>query len=311
MNISIDKTFRSPLVVAAAATAAFVAILSCSRAANRDGNQPAGGPPRPISAGPAAARAGASASAPATKPADFKVATFNVLFLNRDLKALAKAIQQADADVVCLQETNAESEKSLREQLGKAYPHAFFQPDGKAGGLAFLSKAPLANVRYIPAKFGWFGAYACEAKLDGRPARIVNVHLTANVPPPHASPLNLAALWIKREAVRGQEIEYILAATDANIPRLIAGDFNALPKGAAPSFMRDKGFIDSLAAACKDHETLTTWSDTLGKIRIAFRVDYVFHTGAIESAGCRVLPCDASDHSLVVSGLRWAKSISP
>ena len=263
-------------------------------------------PPGAPAGTPATAPASLPASAPATQPGTFRVASFNVLYVNRDLKAVAETIRKADADVVCLQETNAASEKHLREALGKMYPHATFQPGGAAGGLGILSKTPLRNVRHLPAKFGWFGTHVCEANLGGRAVQLVNAHLTATVPPENATVVDTLRLWAATEAVRAKEIPYIVENTNPRLPRLIAGDLNAMPNGTAPRFLRDKGFLDSLASCRQDHEKVTTWKCERKGIELSLRLDYVFHTKDIQSTDCQVLPCAASDHSLVVSTLRWA-----
>jgi endonuclease/exonuclease/phosphatase family metal-dependent hydrolase len=274
------------------------------RAAEGPARRAAGSRP---SGAPTSIPASAPASAPATQPATFRLASFNVLYENRDLKAVAETIRKADADVVCLQETNDQSEKILREQLGKMYPHATFQSGGGgASGFGILSKTPLRNVKHLPPKFGWFGTHVCEANLAGRAVQLVSAHLTASTPPANASAAEVLRLWGLREAVRAKEIAYILENTDPRLPRLIAGDLNAQPGDSAPRFLKDKGFVDSLASARADHEKVTTWSGSLGGMQLAFRVDYVFHTKDIQSTDCQVLPCAASDHSLVVSTLRWA-----
>ena len=290
---------NAPGRLAALACAGLAAIAVC-------GALSVGGPPQR----PAPAPATPPASVPATSPATFKVATFNVLYENRDLKAVAETIRKSGADVVCLQETNEAAEKSLREQLGKTYPHATFKPGAGASGFGILSRTPLRNVKHLPPKEGWFGTHLCEANLAGRAVQIIDAHLTASTPPAGASVAEIARVFNQREAIRAKELAYILKNTEANLPRLIVGDFNAMPGGTAPQFLRDKGFLDSLASARADHATVTTWRGSLGGINLSARVDYVFHTKDLQSTDCQVLPSVASDHSLVVSTLRWAPAAS-
>ena len=62
------------------------------------------------------------ASGPTTKPnVKFTVATYNINYGNVDLKKIARIIRKADADLVCLQETNRQSEKHLRRALRRKY----------------------------------------------------------------------------------------------------------------------------------------------------------------------------------------------
>lgn len=267
-----------------------------------------GQPARNLPSRPAAAPTvvSAPASRPATHPASFKVATFNILYVNRDLKAVADTIRAADADVVCLQETNDPSERYLRAQLGKVYPYATFRNGEAACGFGVLSKVPLRNVKHLPAKFGWFGTHVCEANLAGRAVQIVDVHLQPTVPPENANLAQAVALWARGEATRAREIEYILQNTSAKLPRLIAGDFNAMPEWSATTVLKQKGFVDGLASACKDHAKMTTWKGGRKDTELSLRVDYVFHPPALRTTEARILPCGASDHSLVVCTLSWA-----
>jgi endonuclease/exonuclease/phosphatase family metal-dependent hydrolase len=177
---------------------------------------------------------------------------------------------------------------------------------------------------------GLFGTLLCEANLAGQAVQIADVHLRPTVPPPRAGVQDILKLWGQSEAGRAKEIAYISKNTDANLPRIIAGDFNSMPGGAvpdplkgkaladgntvpagtAPEFLKAKGFIDSLASADPNHEKVTTWKGSFQGLAVRFRLDYVFHTKDIASTACRVLPTDASDHAMVVSTLRWAATAS-
>ena len=157
------------------------------------------------------------------------------------------------------------------------------------------------------------------------------MHLQPTIPPAKATLPEILKLWGQAESVRAKEIAYILQSTDGNLPRIIAGDFNAMPGGAAPDalkgkgpadgnavpagsapeFLKGKGFIDSLAAARPDHAKVTTWKGTFQGLSVGFRLDFIFHTKDIASTACQVLPTDASDHDLVVSTLRWAAASQP
>ena len=224
---------NAPGRLAALACAGLAAIAVC-------GALSVGGPPQR----PAPAPATPPASVPATSPATFKVATFNVLYENRDLKAVAETIRKSGADVVCLQETNEAAEKSLREQLGKTYPHATFKPGAGASGFGILSRTPLRNVKHLPPKEGWFGTHLCEANLAGRAVQIIDAHLTASTPPAGASVAeaaqlaNIAAgIAVGRVGTAAVSQKELLDALDGDWP-LIAADRNrqaaAAGAGSAP-----------------------------------------------------------------------------
>lgn len=253
--------------------------------------------PADQSSRPASQPASRPASAPATKT--LKVATFNVLYLNRDLKAVAQTIRDGGADVVCLQETNPASAAFLRRQLGKLYPHTRFRHARGAGGLGILSKVRVGGLKYLPRRFGHFGSYLFRVEFAGSRVQIANVHLVSTNPAGGRG-RKLLAHWRLTEAVRAKEIAYVVENLPADRPVIIAGDLNSMPAWSAPRFLAGKGYVDSLAAARKDHAELTTWSGLPFKLPLAARLDYVFHTKHLRCLAARVLPCKGSDHSLVV-----------
>ena len=65
----------------------------------------------------------------AARTSKIRVATYNINYGNRQLNAVAEAIRRADADVVCLQETNVESENYLRQEFSNTYSYIRFQGD--------------------------------------------------------------------------------------------------------------------------------------------------------------------------------------
>ncbi len=81
----------------------------------------------------------------ARAPVTFTVASYNINYGNPNLGEVYKAIVTADADVVCLQETNRSSEAYLRRRFREKYRYTSFirAPRHAAGGYGFLSKAPL------------------------------------------------------------------------------------------------------------------------------------------------------------------------
>jgi endonuclease/exonuclease/phosphatase family metal-dependent hydrolase len=255
---------------------------------------------------PPAAPAKRPQSGAASTPTSFKVASFNILYVNKDLKAIAATIRQADADVICLQETNEDSERFLRGQLAKTYPFMTFQGADFAGGLGILSKVPLRNVRRVPPKFGVFGTAICEANLAGRSVQIVDAHLYPTIPPRDANLRTLLRAWQQAEAVRAKEVPYILDGTPTRLPRIFAGDLNCQPGGTATELLKDKGFLDSLVTSGRDPNGVTTCKETFQGMTMGFRLDYVLHTKELSATDCQVIPTPASDHALVLATLRWA-----
>ncbi|MFB3891901.1 MAG: endonuclease/exonuclease/phosphatase family protein [Phycisphaerae bacterium] len=248
------------------------------------------------------------ASRPATAPAKFKVATYNILCLNRDLKAVVETIRKADADFVAIQEANEASVAYFRKELGKDYPHIVgdaLDPSG-GRGLAILSRTPLTDRRYLPPQFAWCGTQFVTAQLGGRKVLAVNVHLISTSPI-KADLKSMAALFTATEGTRIKEIKRIVEnlPKDQDAPIIMLGDFNSPSRLSAPQYLLASGFIDSMGAITSDPDMHPTWRWEQRPDLLRIRLDYVFHTPQLRTLDCRIIPCDASDHYPVVSTLQW------
>lgn len=156
--------------------------------------------------------------APASKPATFSAATYNINFGNANLPTVVSDIRKADADIVALQETNRASQRYLSAKLAKRYPYRSFYTDRRsaAGGVGFLSKVPLKKVTYLPRKAGWFGAYLATVRLGGKDIRLASVHLTPSVPREGESLIFFLGRWNKEEQLRIKELDVILPKLSVN-----------------------------------------------------------------------------------------------
>lgn len=236
----------------------------------------------------------------------FTVATFNVNWGNPNLEEVVKVISQSQADLVALQEINDVSQRYLRSRLAGRYPHMKFRlPTGRylAAGFGFLSKILLEGFRYVEAKHGLFGTWICHARPAGRRLQIVNVHLTPFSPPGRGG---LAAAWqtlADVEDTHDKEIRHVHDALSKNLPAIVLGDFNSPSPLAAPQFLAKRGFTDSFAAVTKAPDRHPTWHWRLGKVNLAFRLDYIFHNKDISTLESRLVRTNASDHNVLVSRL--------
>jgi endonuclease/exonuclease/phosphatase family metal-dependent hydrolase len=251
---------------------------------------------------------------PAARPISLRVATYNVNWGNADLKELATAIQRADADVVCLQETTAASEELLRETFKAGYPHIRFQ--GHEGRFAaerfgFLSRLPLRNVRFVPPQHGLFGTYCADLDVRGQALRIVNVHLSPLLVRRGAGLRDAYAALRNMEQTHTDEARRILEGIDPDMPTIIAGDFNSLSTLQAPLLLKGAGFTDSFAAVTTKPDAHPTWRWRLRSGTWDLRIDYVFHSAHFTTKRSEVFESDASDHSLLVSELDLVPVGSP
>src|SRR5688572_2704906 len=104
--------------------------------------------------------------------AHLSVLTYNVNFGGPRPDLAVQAIAEANADVVCLQETNPAWERMIRDALGERYPHVHFRHEPGAGGIAMLSKWPVSSVDYHRADAGWFPACIATVQTPAGPVQV-------------------------------------------------------------------------------------------------------------------------------------------
>src|SRR5688500_11470235 len=123
-----------------------------------------------------AARPKDRASGPVEGPS-LRVMTYNVNFGGAGMELAVAAIAEADADLVCLQETTPAWERVLKRALAQTYPHMQFRHSAGAGGQAFLSKFELEDDAYVRETPGWFPGWIVKTKTPIGIVQLVNVHL--------------------------------------------------------------------------------------------------------------------------------------
>lgn len=239
-------------------------------------------------------------------PQTISIATFNINWGNPNLPQVVKTIRAADADVVCLQETTAASERFLQHDLSERYPHIEFHGhDGKfaAERFGFLSKFPLDKLAYYPPKHGLFGFYGANVESGGATLRIVNVHLDpwrisrkANVADAFTSLGNL-------DRTHAAEADRILDSLDDDLPTIVAGDFNSLSTQSAAALLKKRGFTDSFASVNENPERHPTWHWRVRGVELSLRIDFIFHKDGFTTRESKIFPGEASDHFLLKSVL--------
>ncbi|MDY6914203.1 MAG: endonuclease/exonuclease/phosphatase family protein [Planctomycetota bacterium] len=230
-----------------------------------------------------------------------KVITYN---LNYDLPAAGRtirAIQEANADVVCLQETNPQWEKLLRNALGERYSEMFFQHRGKASGMAMLSKLP---TRQVPLTSRSCRCPAQLVEVDSPLGKIqfLNVHLT---PPGNAAGRLTPTAFIATLKVRLDEIQELFQYLHAGVAAVAAGDFNEGDWGLAVGWLHRRGLTDALGQFDRHG---STWRMVMyGLLTLRDRLDHIFYSPHLDCPSAKVLRAGGSDHLPVVTVLRDAK----
>jgi len=240
-------------------------------------------------------------------PREFTVATYNVLYRNPNLPKLVATLKEAQADLVALQETNAESEKVLRRELASAYPYMRFRGGRGSDGFGYLSKTPLRNLEFLEPLPGGRGAWIAEVMLGGTNVQVASIHLATPNPRQMSSLAAIMAMFQKVEATHAQEIARIHKKLSRPMPIIVLGDFNSFSFFHAPKFLAESGLVDSFASVTERADQHGTWPFRSGENKWTFRIDFIFHSRELRTLQSRIIPSEASDHYPVVSRLGWTE----
>ena len=163
-----------------------------------------------------------------------KIATFNINGIKARINALPEWLDDAQPDVVVLQEIKSVDEAFPRELFEDRGYNVETHGQKSFSGVAILSKLPLEDVRRgLPGDDSDEQARWIEATVVGKQAiRICGLYL------PNGNPVELNAdgtpveggkyayklAWMERMRARAQ------ALLDEEMPALMAGDYNIIPQ---------------------------------------------------------------------------------
>jgi len=217
-----------------------------------------------------------------------KVLTYNVNFGRTDAVVI-KILDSLDADIVCLQETTADWEALIRNNLSQKYNYIAFKHCCRAGGLAILSKFPVIKDEYLNNEVSWFPAWVFTVKTSLGEVQLLNVHLKPGINEKGKVGF-LAKEFFKAQKTHILELEQFMKFLKPDIPTLILGDCNENDKGKGLKWMKkNKGFYDSLRAFDK-HSKTWEWGFLRG------RYDHILHNSNLRCVCASVFHCGRSDH---------------
>lgn len=225
------------------------------------------------------------------------VLSYNVNFGLPGDPATMELIRRADADIVMLQETNAEWAEALRAEFGEAYAHLDFRHCCRAGGLAVLARFPVSHREYIPAPSGWFPAWRLLAHTPLGDIQLLDVHLH----PPVTEGGNWVLGQFTTSGIRLAEIEEFARHLDGGVPTIIAGDFNEGQNGSSLQFLDSQGYRNAVAEYQPDEPTWR-WPTKVGTLRA--QLDHILYSRGLEALDARILQGGRSDHLPVLAVFR-------
>ncbi len=180
-----------------------------------------------------------------------KIATFNINGIKARIEALTVWLQEAQPDVVLLQEIKSVDENFPREHFEDLGYRVETHGQKSFNGVAILSKLPLEDiVRGLPGDDTDEQARWIEATVIGKlPIRVCGLYLPNGNPAPGPK-YDYKLDWMRRLRLRAQQL------IEAEEPALMAGDYNiiAQPDDAAKpqAWVFDALYLPQSRAAFRD-----------------------------------------------------------
>lgn len=214
--------------------------------------------------------------------------SYNLLYSNMDLDALGAIIEQANADVVALQELTHETSPYIQTRFAETYPYQALYPRTGAQGQGILSRYPILEEEYWQILHGHQRAVL---NVDSVPVVIYNTH----PPIPHI------ALRSSSVEQRSVEIQSVLdrAQQDEGAVVLI-GDFNVTDQGQ-DYWKVASNYQDAYRAVGWGmgftFPEFSAYRPSFAFLPPLARLDYVFYNDDLEAVEAFVWPeSGGSDH---------------
>ena len=151
-----------------------------------------------------------------------KIATYNVNGVNGRLPVLLRWLQQAQPDVVCLQELKAPQEKFPLEAVQDAGYEAIWHGQKSWNGVAILSRTgkPEEIRRVLPGDPEDEHSRYIEARINGI---VIGCLYLPNGNPAPGPKFDYKLKWFERLTVHAAEL------VRSGIPVVLTGDYNVMP----------------------------------------------------------------------------------
>lgn len=146
------------------------------------------------------------------------ILTFNVRGDNQRFEEVKAQIREIDPDVLIVPEFTVRWKEELAE-LNDVWPYQVVEPRWHGFGIALFSKRPIvaSTTHQLTSDLTDNPVVEAELELDGRPVRILGLHLF--------SPTNLPRMRLRNAQLK--ELPTIVRSRE--LPTVVAGDFNCTP----------------------------------------------------------------------------------
>ena len=217
----------------------------------------------------------------------------NMLVTNRDMSGLRALIDDAQPDLIAVQEANAATGRLFRE-LEADYPHQYASlQDQHSFGMAVASRQPLIGIEQLAFARPHMPAFRFRQKIAGREVDVVTVH--------PANPLKDFPARRDDYAALANYLE-----EQGEMPRIVLGDFNATPFSADyQAFTRRLALHNARDMhGIARHYTLGTWPAWLPAF-LRLSIDHALCTPELRATFHAIPGETGSDHLPLLTTFAW------
>ncbi len=214
-----------------------------------------------------------------------RVVTFNTWFRNHDYAAIGRFLEQANADVIVLEELSRDEGTRVGSFLS-SYPHAYNQP--LPHGVIVFARWPIVSAESLALTDGPPLAARVTLDWNGTPVTVLGVHLHW--------PLGPATSRRRNAELAG--IAAFAAAHEG--PLIVAGDFNVTPWSYNFRAALERSGLSDCAAG---HGLAPSWPAQFPPVGI--RIDHCWASRHWRSIDVRLGPSRGSDHQPLIADLAW------
>jgi endonuclease/exonuclease/phosphatase (EEP) superfamily protein YafD len=207
--------------------------------------------------------------------------TFNVFYEHQQPERVIEYVLKADADIVCLLETDSNWTNHL-QPLRDKYPHHAEELEYGAFGFACFTRLPMKSMTTRYFAHGLYPSLIMQLEHDSKPLTVIATH----PPPPMSS--QTAAIWQK------QFIEIAKFASTIPHDLIVAGDLNATPWCHGMRLLQTGSGLEFCTAA-------PVWPPTWGlNLPMMIPIDHVLVKGELSIMQRTIGPDVGSDHRPVL-----------
>ncbi|MBI2863230.1 MAG: endonuclease/exonuclease/phosphatase family protein [Chloroflexi bacterium] len=248
---------------------------------------------------------------PVEKGTEFKVMTYNILGMNRDIRGILQMVDEEDPDVIAIQELIPEVAAALSKGMAESYPYRSLAPRADYSGSGVFSRLPIKSEETFAALAGGHLSQHLLLDAGGRDVHLFNLHPNH----PHVRyvkrqgfpPYVIQRFETEQQTIQVEALMQKVEEVDG--PVIAVGDFNLTDQ--TRQYRRvTRHLVDThrevgrgLGLTFPANGKLLPLPFRLPILYPLIRIDYVFHSAELVGMDVHTGDSAGSDHRPVIAQL--------